>query len=66
MVARARMLAAIGFHYQARFHASEIHDIGRDGELASKSPSEPIFAEFFPQHLLGVCHVSAQFTRAFL
>ena len=48
MVTGLRMLAAIRFDDQAGFKASEVDDVGRDGELASKSPAKPILAEFFP------------------
>jgi hypothetical protein len=60
MVLWTRMLAAIGLDDQTRFNASEICDVGRDRQLASKSPAKPVLAEFFPQHLLGICHISAQ------
>ena len=63
MVAGASMLAAIGFDDQARVNASEIDDVGRDGELASKSPAQAIFAKFFPQHLLCIWHISAEYAR---
>jgi hypothetical protein len=66
MIAGARMLATIGFDDQARIEAREIDDVGRDRELASKSPAKPIIAEFSPQHLLGVCHIPTQLTRVFL
>jgi hypothetical protein len=59
------VLATIGLDNQARVNASEIDNVGRDRELASKSPAQPIFAERFPQHLLGLCHIPAQFTRVF-
>jgi hypothetical protein len=48
MIAQARMLATVGFDNQARFQASEIDDVGRYRELASKSPAELMLAEFFP------------------
>ena len=62
---RASMLAAIGFDHQMRFNASEVDNVWCDGELAPKSPTQPVFAECFPQHLFSVCHVPAQLTRAF-
>lgn len=39
MVAGAPVLATIGFDDQAPFNASEIDDVGRNRELASKSPT---------------------------
>jgi hypothetical protein len=66
IVASARMLAAIGLDDQARLNASKIHNVWRDQELASKSPAELILTEFFPEELLGICHISAQRTRLFL
>jgi hypothetical protein len=48
MVAGAPMVAAIGFDNQTRVEASEINDVGRDRELASKPPAKPVVAEFFP------------------
>jgi hypothetical protein len=66
MVVRAPVLATIGFNDQARVEASEVDDVGRDRELASKSPAQPVFAEFFPQHLLGIWHISTERARFFL
>jgi hypothetical protein len=66
MVAGPRMLTAIGFDNQARFNAREIGDVGWDWKLASKAPAQPVFAEFFPQHLLGIWHISTERARLFL
>jgi hypothetical protein len=66
MVAGPRMLTAIGFDDQARFNAGEIDDVGRDWKLASKAPAQPVFAELFPQHLLGIWHISTERARFFL
>jgi len=65
VVTRACILAAVSLDDQPCFNASEVGDVGRDRELAPKSPSEPRFAEFFPQHLLGIGHASAQLARVF-
>src|SRR5690348_6894951 len=45
MIARTRVLSAIGFDNQSRVNTGEIHDVGRDRELAPES-------KLAPQHAL--------------
>jgi hypothetical protein len=40
MIARLRMLAAIGLDDPPRFNADEVNDVGRNGELAAELPAE--------------------------
>ncbi|MFZ1887571.1 MAG: hypothetical protein WAU33_06040, partial [Candidatus Binataceae bacterium] len=58
------MLAAIELDYQLSFDAAEVCDVGTNRELAAKFQiSEATSTQQFPDHLLRVGHVAAQFAR---
>jgi hypothetical protein len=60
VIARTRVLAAIGLDDQPGFDASEIDDVGRDGELPTKAPSQPATTQLTPERVFGISQVSAQ------
>jgi hypothetical protein len=63
MVTRLSVLAAIGFNDEARFETRKIDNVRRYRKLTAKAPAKAVTAQFAPQRLLGVGHISAQVTR---
>jgi hypothetical protein len=54
MVARSRMLTAVGLDNQPGVDASEVDEIRPDRKLSTESETEPVSPEEIPQTLLGV------------
>jgi hypothetical protein len=63
MIARVRMLAAIGLDDQPRFNADEVGDVGWNGELAAELPAKLASPQVAPQEPLGVRHVKTKGSR---
>jgi len=62
VLARERMLSAIGFDDEPRLQAGKVDDLGRDRVLPPKAPPQPAEAQLVPKHALHFGHVSAEIT----
>jgi len=54
VLARERMLSAVGFDDEPCLQAGEVDDVGRDRMLPAKTPPEPAETQLVPEHPLGL------------
>src|SRR6516164_8961766 len=60
VLARERMLSAVGFDDESGLQAGKVGDVGRDRVLPPKAPPQSAETQLVPKHALHFSHVSGR------